>query len=145
MLNMILFSMQKTDIVKQEKISLCDVMKNDASETMKKVESYIPSFVQNYADLYAAYLHTFNDIFGTCYIAENEFFDKLNIPQDILREIKKNSETIKQNYIDSIDMSAKFFDEYLKMRVLAINSFDNYIHSMMDSYAKVFLQFSSSH
>ena len=127
-----------------ERVSLCDVMKNDTSEVIQKLESHIPSFAQNYSDLYSAYLHMFNDVFGTCYIVENEFFDKLNIPQGILKEIKKNSETIKQNYLDHIDMSVKFFDEYVKMRVLAIDFFDNYFHSMIDSYAKMISQFNES-
>ncbi len=35
----------------------------------------MPSMFQNYLDLYTAYLHMIDDIFGTCYIAEKEFFD----------------------------------------------------------------------
>lgn len=60
---------------------------------------------QNYSDLYTAYLHMFDDIFGTCYIVEKEFFDKLNIYQGILQQIKKNSETIQSYYTDNIDMT----------------------------------------
>ena len=128
----------------EEKLSVCDIMKEDTSAIIKKMESKMPSLFQNYSNLYTEYLHMFDDIFGTCYISEKEFFDKLNIDQGILRQIKTNSESMKNNYVENIDMAAKFFDEYVKMRVSAIQSFDNYVHMMMESYAKMFSQFNKS-
>ncbi|MDH3395090.1 MAG: hypothetical protein OEL52_02930 [Nitrosopumilus sp.] len=128
----------------EEELSICDIMKEDTSEVIKKMESKMPSLFQNYSDLYTEYLHMFDDIFGTCYIAEKKYFDKLNIDQGILRQIKTNSESIKNNYIESIDMAAKLFDEYVKMRVSAIQSFDNYVHVMMESYAKMLSQFNKT-
>jgi hypothetical protein len=35
----------------------------------------------------------------------------------------------------------KLFDEYVKMRISTIQSFDNYAHVMMESYAKMLSQF----
>ena len=128
----------------EEKLSICDIMKDDTSEIIKKMESKMPSMFQNYSDLYTKYLHTFDDIFGTCYISEKEYFDKLNIDQGILRQIKANSESMKNNYVENIDMAAKLFDEHVKMRISAIQSFDNYAHVMMESYAKMLSQFTKS-
>ena len=128
----------------EEKLSICDVMKEDTSEVIKKLESQVPSLVQNYSDLYAEYLHMFDDLFGTCYIAEKEFFDKINIDQGILKQIKKNSEVMKKNYLSNVDMTTKFFDAYIKMRISTIKSFDNYVHVMMESYAKTLSQFNES-
>lgn len=128
----------------EEKLSVCDIMKNDTSEIIKKMESKMPSLFQNYSDVYTEYLHMFDDIFGTCYIAEKEFFDKLNLDQGILRQIKENSESMKNNYIENINMTSKFFDEYIKMRISTIKSFDNYAHVMMESYAKMLSQFNKS-
>ena len=125
----------------QNHISFCDLMKNDTSEVVRKLESQIPSFAQNYSDLYAAYLHMFDNFFGTCYISEKEFFDKLNMDQKILLEIKKNSELVKKNCFEGIDSSTKIFDFFIKTRVSAIISVDNYIHEMMELYAKFLSQF----
>ena len=132
------------DKQQEEKLSICDIMKEDTSEIIKKMESKMPSVFQSYSDMYTKYLHTLDDIFGTCYIAEKEFFDKLNIDQGVLRQIKQNSELMRKNYVENIDRSAKFFDEYVKMRVKAIESFDNYVHMMMDSYAKMLSQYNKS-
>ena len=124
-----------------EKLSLCDMLKEDTSEVIKKAESHIPSLFQNYSDLYAAYFHMFDNLFGTCYISEKEFFDKLNINPSVLEQIKINSEAIKKNYLDSIDMNAKYIDAYIKMRISAIKSFDGYTQIMMKSYGKFLSQF----
>jgi len=128
----------------KEELSICDIMKEDTSKVIKKMESKMPSLFQNYSDLYTEYLHMFDDLFGTCYIVEKEYFDKLNIDQGILRQIKANSESMKNNYVENIDMAAKLFDEYVKMRISAIQSFDNYVHVMMESYAKMLSQFNKS-
>lgn len=124
-----------------EKLSVCDIMKNDTSDILKKMEFQMPIIFQNYSDLYTAYLHMFDDIFGTCYIAEKEFFDKLNIDQGILRQLKENSESIKNIYMENIENSTKFFDEYIKMRIGTIKSFDTWMHVMMETYAKILSEF----
>jgi len=125
-------------------LSICDIMKENTSEIIKNMESKMPSLFQTYSNLYTEYLHMFDDGFRTCYMAEKEFFDKLNIDQGILRQIKESSESMRKNCIENIDMTAKFFDEYVTMRISAIKSFDNYAHVMMESYAKMFSQFSKT-
>ena len=129
----------------EEKISICDIMKEDTSEIIKKIESQIPPMFQNYSDLYTAYLHMIDDVFGTCYIAEKEFFDKMNIDHGVLRQIKANSESMQKSYVENLDMTSKFLDQYVKMRISAIKSFDNYIHIMVDSYTNMLSQFNKSY
>ncbi len=109
-------------------VSVCDIMKGNTSEIIKKFESQIPSLVQNYSNLYTAYLHVFDDLFGTCYINEKEFFDKLNIDQTLLKQLKNNSESIKDRYLENIEITTKFLDEQVKMRISAIQSFENLVH-----------------
>lgn len=127
-----------------EKLSICDAFKEDTSEVIKKLESQTPLLFQNYSNLYTAYLHMWDDLFGTCYISEKEFFDKLNIDPSLLKQIKSNSELIKKTYLENIDKNTKFLDEYTKMRISAIKSFDSYMHVMMESYAKYLSQFNKS-
>ena len=81
--------MSKESNQKPEKISVCELMKENTSKIIQKLESQTPSFFQQYTDLYSAYLHTMDDIYGTCYISEKEFFDKLNLDQGILNAYRK--------------------------------------------------------
>ena len=131
----------KLEQIKQEEnLSVCEIMKDDTSEVFRKMESQIPLLFQNYSNLYTRYLHMLDDVFGTCYIAEKEFFDRLNIDQGVLKQVKENSESAKNAYMQNIEMSSKLFDQYVKMRIDVIKSFDNYAHVMMDSYANFLSQ-----
>lgn len=125
-------------------VSVCDIMKGNTSEIIKKFESQIPSLVQSYSNLYTVYLHVFDDLFGTCYVHEKEFFDKLNIDQALLKQLKDNSESIKNRYLENIEITAKFLDEQVKMRISAIQSFENFAHIVMESYAQTLSQFNRS-
>lgn len=143
----LLYCMDKKDDSDQNQVkqlSICDVMKGNTSKTIQKLESGIPSFVQNYSDLYTAYLHMYDDLFGVCYLSEKEFFDKLNLSNETLLEMKKNFDMITENFHTSIDATKTFFDFYTKMRINTIHSFDNYVHVMIESYSKILSQFNNS-
>ena len=132
---------QITENKTEAKISVCDIMKSNTSKVIKKLEAQIPSSVQQYSDLYTTYLHTIDDIFGTCYIAEKELFDKLNIDQGVLREFQGFSNVLTKTYLDQIEMSAKYVEAYVQIRKSSLKTYDNFMHIMMDSYAKTTTQF----
>ncbi len=125
-------------------ISVCDVMKKNTSQVIKKVESQLPSNLQLYSDLYAEYLHMFDDVFGTCYISEKQFFDKLGIDQSTIKTFDKNSSVLTNFYSSQIDLASNYLRTYVQMRISAIKSYDKYMHVMMDSYAKMLSQFNST-
>ena len=138
--------MSKTETISkiENKVSICDIMKNNTSEVIKKIGSQAPLLTQKYSDLYVTYLHTIDDIFGTCYISEKEFFDKLNLDQGILKEVEKFSTALTALYLDQIEFSSKYLEAYIQIRVSALKTFDNFMHVMMNSYAKTLSQFNKS-
>jgi len=138
--------MSKTETISkiENKVSVCDIMKNNTSEVIKKLESKAPLLTQKYSDLYVAYLHTIDDIFGTCYISEKEFFDKLNLDQGILKQVEKFSSALTGIYLNQIELSSKYLEGYIQMRLSALKTYDNFMHKMMDSYAKTLSQFNKS-
>jgi hypothetical protein len=125
-------------------VSVCDIMKSNTSEIIKKMESQIPTYFQMHSDVYTEFLHTMDDLFGTCFIAEKEFFDKLNFDQFTLKLFDDNWRNITKMYTSQIDMSADFLKAYSQMRISGIKLFDNYMHVMMESYAKMLSQYNSS-
>jgi len=137
--------MIKTEIIsktkQEEKISVCDIMKTNTSKIIQKFESQIPSKFQQYSDLYTAYLHTMDDLYGTCYISEKEFFDKLNIDQGVLKSFQEFSQTFTETYLDQIEKYAKYRQKIIQMQISSLGVFDNYMHIMIDSYAKTLFQF----
>ena len=128
----------------QDKISVCDVMKSKTSSVIRKMESQIPSYVQEYADLYAEYLHTIDDLFGTCYLSEKEFFDKLSIDQKTLKAFDNFWSFWEKTATSQIETSANFMRTNNQMRISAIKSYDKYVHTMMDFYSKMLSQYNSA-
>ena len=128
----------------QTKISVCDLLKNNTSSIIKKMEFQVPSYLQQYLDLYTAYLHSFDQIFGTCYIAEKELFDKLEIDQKTLKSFDSLSSTFRDVISSQIDSSTQFLDTYVKMRISSIESFDRYAQVMMRLYSNMLSQFNST-
>jgi hypothetical protein len=125
----------------ESNISICDIMKNRTSEIVKKIECQLPLSVQQYSDLYTAYLHSIDDVFGTCYISQKEFFDKLGISQEALRNFDEYLESISKSYQNWIDLSSKYGQDYVHTRLSMIKSSDQFIHMTMDSYAKMLAKF----
>ncbi len=128
----------------QVDVSVCDIMKGNTSEIIKKMESQIPTYFQMHSDVYTEFLHTMDDLFGTCFIAEKEFFDKLNFDQYTLKLFDSYWKNITKMYSSQIDMSTNFLRAYSQMRISAIKSFDKHMHLMMESYAKMLSQYNSS-
>jgi len=128
----------------QVDVSVCDIMKGNTSEIIKKMESQIPTYFQMHSDVYTEFLHTMDDLFGTCFIAEKEFFDKLNFDQYTLKLFDSYWKNITKMYSSQIDMSTNFLRAYSQMRISGIKLFDNYIHVMMESYTKMLSQYNSS-
>lgn len=128
----------------QVDVSVCDIMKGNTSEIIKKIESQIPTYFQMHSDVYTEFLHTMDDLFGTCFIAEKEFFDKLNFDQYTLKLFDSYWKNITKMYSSQIDMSTNFLRAYSQMRISGIKLFDNYMHVMMESYTKMLSQYNFS-
>ena len=140
-------SVSKTETIEkkpEEKISVCDIMKTNTSQIIQKFESKIPPVFQQYSDLYTAYLHTIDDVFGTCFISEKEFFDKLNIDQGVLKEIQEYSKSFTATYLEQIEQYSKYRQEFIQMQTSSLKVFDNFMHTMMESYAKTLSQYNKS-
>ena len=133
----------KSQKEKQEKISICDVMKSDSSRIIQKLESQIPLNFQESSILYTTYLQTLDHVFGTCYIAEKEFFDKLNIDQGLLLSFQKYSNFIADMYLKQIENYSKFRQGNIRTQMSLLESYDKLFKNMMESYAKFLSQLNS--
>jgi hypothetical protein len=125
----------------ESSISICDILKDRMSEIVKKMECQLPLTMQQYSDLYTAYLHSFDDMFGTCYISQKEFFDKLNISQETLREFDKYLDSLSTSYQNWIDLNSKSGQIYVQTKLSMIKSYDQFIHIAMNSYAQYLAKF----
>jgi len=124
--------------------SVSDVMKNNTSEIIKKIESQIPTYTQLYSDLYTKYLHIIDDLYSTRYVSEKEFFDKLGIDKAALGAFEMYWKSITELTLLQIDMATNSAKMYVQFRLSTIDSYDKVVHLMMDGYAQAWAQFNSS-
>ncbi len=129
-------------MVANKEYSVCDIMKGNTSAIIQKMESQIPVNFQIYSDMYKEYLHMIDDLFGTCYLSEKEFFDKMNIDDRTLKIMDSYGKTYTEIYSSQIENYSSFLKWYSKMRTSGMRSYDKFAHVMMDSYAKMISDFS---
>ncbi|MDE1726440.1 MAG: hypothetical protein KGH89_04165 [Thaumarchaeota archaeon] len=128
---------------KEGTVSIYDVMKNNTSEIIQKMELKLPTYTQLYTDLYTKYLHTIDDLYGTCYLSEKKFFDKLGMDKTVVRAFDAYCKSVTSVMLSQIDMSADFAKMYVQFRLATIDSYDKVVHLVMDSYARAWDQFNS--
>jgi hypothetical protein len=128
--------MSKTQTQETEMISFCDVMKENTSKIIKKLEMQVPISIQAYSDFYKSYLHSLDDIFGTCYIAEKQLVDRMGFDQNFLKNFQKMSDDITSMIETQIDMMNNMQKAQLEIRSQLMKASEHYVHFMMDSYAK---------
>ena len=134
----------KPEKTTQNTISVCDIMKRNTSKIIQKTESQIPFYAQLFSDYYKEYLHTLNDVFGTCYIAEKEFLDKMGLDQKSIKIAEDFSDSLTKTYEFQLDMTNNYLKTFIQSRIAAMKSFDSYVHNMMDLYAKSLSLFNST-
>jgi len=132
---------ESSKTIQNETESVCDVMKEQTSKLTQKMESQMPLLVQYYSDLYKAYLHSFDDVFGSCYTSEKQYFEKLGIDKKTIKAFEEYTDSLTDIYSSNIDVFSNFLKEYVKMRISAIETFDRYVHVMMDTQAKISTQY----
>jgi len=116
--------------------SVCGVMKDNTINIIQKLESEMPPLFQGYADLYTRYLHSIQDVFGTCSLAEKQYFDKMDVDQNMLKAYDDYLKSVTSVVESEIDFSIDFVKRYIQFRLSSVDSWDKYTHTCIDMYAK---------
>ncbi len=122
-------------------ISVCDIFKNNISKVIKKLKIQIPSHFQIYSDTYKEYLHVIDDIFETYILSEKEFFDKMKIDKNLMKNIETYTNYFTGIRINQIENYDNYLKWYAQMRISGMKSYDQFVHIMMNSYSKIFANF----
>ncbi len=130
-----------TETKKNNSISICDLLKNNTTKIIRKYETQTPIFIQMYSNYYNEYLHSLEDIFGTCYLSEKHFFDSLGVDTKTLSATNKFWKGFTETTISHIDMYTNFRKAQFDTMVSFMKSYDHFVHLGMDYCAEMFSQF----
>ena len=127
---------EKTTDVKHS-LSVCDVVKDNTNEIIMKIESLLPTYIENIADFQTEGLRIARDFFGTCYIAEKEILDNMGVDQKAIESFERYSKAVTKTTIFEIDMMNSFQKTLAENVMSAMKTYDNYVKLMLSSYAKM--------
>ncbi len=125
-------------LTEKNEISVCDILKNNTTKVIRKLESQIPINIQAYSDLYTHYLHLLDDYFGTCYLWQKQYFDKFGLDSQALNAVNNYWNIVTDLYCTQIDMITSSQKSNIDTRENMIKMCDQYIHQTLDYYGKVF-------
>jgi len=127
----------KTKNIEKPQLSVCDIMHDSASGIITKMQSLLPINMELYSDLYMECLNSFQDLFGTCYIAEKEIEDTIGINQNLLEYLDSTSKMFSKLVNTQIDMTNNMQKTYLETSISVVKTSDEYIRLMLDSYSRM--------
>jgi hypothetical protein len=121
-------------------ISVCDILKNNTTKVIRKLESQIPPNIQASSNLYTQYLHLLDDYFGTCYLWQKQYFDRLGIDQQMLLAIDAYWNAVTDLYCSQIDVITGAQKSTVDVQERMMHLCDQYIHQAIDYYGKIFAE-----
>lgn len=122
-------------------VSVCDIMKDNTTKLIRKVESQVPSYVETYSNLYVQYLHTLDDNFGACYIWQKMYFDRLGIDPSVIKALGDYWDALTEIGTAQLELLAGLQRTYVQTRIGVVKSYDQCFHGMMNYCVKMLSQF----
>ncbi|MGI0073611.1 MAG: hypothetical protein ACREA3_07350 [Nitrosotalea sp.] len=128
---------QTKKMIEKPRLSVCDIVHDGAADIIAKMQSLLPINMELYSDLYMECLNSFQDLFGTCYIAEKEIEDTIGIDQNLLENFDVTAKTYSKIAMAQIDMASNIQKAFLQSSISAVKTSDEYIRLMLDSYSRM--------
>ena len=121
--------------------SVSQILKNNTHEITKKLESQLPLKVQQFSELYTAYLHSINNTFDSCITCEKELFEKLGMDKGIIKVFGEYTKTCTDTMLQQMDQYAQFRKYATDTQLSVVKSWDDFMTSMIGYNIKIFDQF----
>lgn len=96
----------------------------------------MPQLFQEYSNLYSRYLHSVQDIFGTCSFAEKQYFDKMKVDQNMPNMYDDYLKSTTNIVESQIDLSTNCVRRYIQFRLSSMDVWDKFMHICLNMYAK---------
>jgi len=126
--------------IKNNPISVCDLLKNNTVKIIRKCETQTPIYVQLYSNYYDEYLHSLEEIFETYYISEKNFFDNFVLDENTLITTDRFWKDFTETTISNIDIYTNFRKTQYDTMVTGMKTINEFVQIGMDYYAKMLSQ-----
>jgi len=118
-------------------LSVCDVWKDSVHKIVTKLEYQTPIYLQAYTQIHTEFLHCVDNLFGTCYLWQKQYFDRLGISPGIVNAYGQLYNSWVEQYMQGLDAYANYKKTQADMVVDAMKVGNDILHSWMDAYGRV--------
>lgn len=125
-------------------VSISDVMEDNTSEIIEKIDSKILTYVQLYSDLYKKYLHIMNNFCSGSFLAQKEFFGKMGVNDTTFTMFDAYFGSVKKMCLLQIDINENMFRSYVDHRLTVLDYYDKMVNGNITDFAKMFSMFDNS-
>lgn len=122
-------------------VSTSVIMKDNFSETIEKLDSKIPTYVQLCSDMYKKYLHIISNFCNASYLAQKVFSDKTGANDASLAMFDTYLETVKKRCLLQIDINENMFRSYVDYRLMVLEFYDQMMNRNIANFTKMFSVF----
>lgn len=123
--------------------SVCDIWKDSVTKTIRKVENQTPVYMQTYLQVHTEYLHCIDNLFGTCYLWQRQYFDKMGIDKNMINEYGKFCETMISEIGSLMDVSMNNQKLRSDMYIEVMKVSNDLLRQGIDWHAKIMTYFNS--
>lgn len=123
--------------------SICDIWKDCVTSSIRKLESQTPVYLQTYLQVHTEYLHCIDNLFGTCYLWQRQYFDKLGIDKNTINEYGKFCQVLMNEIGTLMDISVNNQKLRSDMYVEIMKTSNQLIRQGIDWHAKIMTNLNS--
>ena len=124
----------------QPVMSIQNIVKDNTSEIIEKIDSKIPSYVQLYSELYKKYLHIANNFWSTSYLTQKQFLNRIGMDDSKFSLFETFSQAVKKMALFQIDMTENMFKTYISRRLSVLDYYEQMMNWNTSNFYNMFSQ-----
>jgi hypothetical protein len=117
-------------------LSICDVWKDNLHKVITKMQFQTPLYMQQYVELHTEFLNSIDNLFGTCYLWQKQYFDRLGIDENTIRSYAEFYDKLTEYVLKSMDAYVASQRNHCDVTFEAIKAANTYGRQYMDEFAK---------
>jgi hypothetical protein len=121
----------------QQYLSVCDVWKDSVHKMVTKLEYQTPIYLQAYTQVHTEFLHCIDNLFGTCYLWQKQYFDRLGIDKRVISAYGELYNSWVDQCMQALDAYANYKKLQADMAVNAMKVGNDMLHSWIDMYGRI--------
>lgn len=126
-------SQQETE--QGEYLSICDIWKDNVHKVITKALFQTPLYFQAYTQVHTEFLQAIDNVLGTCYLWQKQYFDKLGIDKQTINSYAELQDNMTNYVLKLMGTYASAQKYHSDLMVESLRASNGYARQYLDMYA----------